>query len=206
MSLSSKLNDVNHLHIRVSPRTNVILINIMTVTLILYSLVGIVFFAGPSMEPWPFLVSYSAWVVIGLLMIAFYRDKPFATVGLYMLVIGVDNLISWYLFVDDVMLYIIQIIPSAWMVVSGILWMRGKVISRYPVIISTLFMMFMNFYQIAYIIENPIVFELIPLNVISAILQFVMYVMLILILACNDTNELTTEEKSLSRTGHDKGS
>ncbi len=206
MSAPSTLNRLNHLHLRVDNRTNIVLINIMTLILILYSAVGIIYFATPDLEYWPFLLAYSAWIVIGLYMMAFYRDRPFTVVGLYMLVIGMENLIAWYPIMDDLLLYILQIIPSIWMVVSGIMWISGKVISRYPAMISTAFVLVMNVFELVFIIENPDMIETIPLNVISFILQFIMYVMLIIILACNDTNELPSEKKSLSRRGRSKRS
>jgi hypothetical protein len=202
MGLQSALSRLNHLHFNVSNRTNVILINIMTVSLILYSAVGIVYFMQPSLNPWPFFIAYTAWIIIGVCMMLFYRDRPFAAIGLFMVVLSVDRVISWFLGVmpsNNFIENLLEIVVPAWMVVSGIMWITGKVFSRYPAMISAFLMILLNIPIVMELVQYPEIITNNVLNVISLILQYVMYTMLIVILACNDTSRLTKDDVTVSR-------
>lgn len=200
MEKDSTLYRLNHLHIEVNPKVNLVLINIMTVCLILYCVTGIVQFMGPSVNPWPFYITYTVSTIIGVCMLVFYRDRPFAAVGLYMLVIGMDRVISWMIGVpmaEEGIMNILELIVSLWIVLSSITWFMGRIPSRYPTMISTLVLIAINVWEIVWIVQNPDAFGYTPLPFISTILQFIMYTMLIVILVINDTSTLKREDVSI---------
>lgn len=192
------LDRYNHFHFDVSPSVNRNLCIAMTVLLMLYSITGLIQFYGitdPKVDYFRF--AYYAWIVIGVIILLRFRDRPFLATGMYMMVLGVDRMITEICVVSwdvsgGITLEVIggyfNVFLATWMVISGLLWIKGRIWSRYPTIVMTALFFIMDLPILWYLIENFItlmggdtlvyVFTQLEIDM--------MYIVLIALLLCND--------------------
>ena len=191
-SILEKLDPYNHYHFRISEHTNRILCVTMTVLLIMYSLIGVLMFTFmESRNAVPFILTNLVWLVIAVIVLLKYTHRPYVVIGLYMLVVASDRILTWTLDIgeEDVdWSFYLEIILSIWMAFSGLKIIFGKLFSRYPTIITTIIFIIMDAEYESLLIADAE--EFITSDVwsmyFSAFVRFLFYIFLILILACND--------------------
>lgn len=185
-----KVDSVNNWHISISNRTNTVLGIILIVLLIIYSVSGIITFLPPKPHLVPFIIGYILWTAVGIYILIRYRDDPIKAASLYLLVIGLDRIISCFNYTFDVDLaWILEAVLSIWMFVSGIMWAKGRVLSRYPLIVSTALLTCYDVHDVILIAmdiaEITSVTEF--LLCFATFNRILMYAVLLAILLCNTT-------------------
>jgi len=191
---SAALDRINSFHIRIGDRANAALCVLTTLVLIVYSAVGIVMFLGPATHPIPFLVSYSLWVVIGLVILVRYRDNPSLIIGLYMLIMSVDRLNSLLVLHDEytTLSLILEAAISLFMLVSGIRWLLGNASSRIPAILSSSLFIILSLGGLVQIITSAGDFTgniQVMLSAVSFLLCIAIYALIIVLMLCNNINK-----------------
>jgi hypothetical protein len=185
-----KVDDVNNWHIGISDRTNTVLGIILIVLLIVYSVSGIITFLPPKPHLVPFIIGYMLWTAVGIYILIRYRDDPLKATSLYLLVIGLDRVISCFNYTFEMDLsWLLEVLLSVWMFVSGIMWARGRVLSRYPLILSTALLTCYDVQDLIFIALN--VAEITDttefLLCFATFNRILMYAVLLAILLCNTT-------------------
>lgn len=188
------LDRYNHFHFHVSKRTNRILCILMTLALIAYSAIGVLMFTTiPATNPIPFVIANSIWLVVAALVLFKFTHRPYLVIGLYMMVIGTDRILSCLEGVfesNETFFIIVEIIMSLWMFGAGVCVVFGRLMSRYPSIIFTSIMFCLDVGDVLYLINYEGDFD--PFLVFSGAsycLRLLFYLFLIMILLCNDNPE-----------------
>ena len=179
------------IHIRASDRVKAILSSITVAVVILYAAVGIIEFSQGSPNAVQFISVYIVWIALGAVILLKYRHKPNMAIGLYMLIIGTDRLISWILglYDDDSEFAIaLELILSIWMCISGIIWMLDATIFRIPLIITSVVYMILDADELGIAIECFQTYglddTLMFFSAVSMVLRYLMYPLLIALLLC----------------------
>jgi len=187
-------NRINHLHLKVSDRTNIILCSMITLVLIAYSGSGIIFFINPTTNPTPYIITYTIDVIVGIIVLVRYRDRPQVAIGLYMFVMGLESLLISMMFLSEGYYteILIPIILTLMMLFSGIRWLTGEIVSRFPAMISSLFLMYHTTVGVIRVLTDfDFLFSDMAyfLSCLGSMLSVVLYVLLIITLICNDTKK-----------------
>ena len=190
-----KLIELNSFHFHINDRTNQILCIIMTILLIMYSVVGLIMFSVFEAYNAPmFIAANAVWLVVAMVVLLKYTRSPYVVIALYMTVIATDRILSWineiYLGAaawDDVL----EIVMAAWMFISGVRAVVGRLFSRFPMILSTAVFIILDFvYEVPYYIEAlEHLSDFVMGAYISSVLRLLLYFLLIALLLCNGNPE-----------------
>ena len=186
-----KLIELNSLHFHINERTNRILCIIIAVLLILYSVVGLMMFSMFDAYNAPmFIVANAVWLAIAFVVLLKYTRSPYVVIALYLNVIATDRILSW---INEVYLgglaweEVLEIVMAAWMFITGVRAVMGRLFSRFPMILSTAVFIILDFvFEVPYyavVLEDLSGFVL--GSFISSVLRLLLYFLLIALLLCN---------------------
>jgi hypothetical protein len=166
----------------------------ITLVLIAYSGSGIIFFINPTTNPTPYIITYTIDVIVGIIVLVRYRDRPQVAIGLYMFVMGLESLLISMMFLSEGYYteILIPIILTLMMLFSGIRWLTGEIVSRFPAMISSLFLMYHTTVGVIRVLTDfDFLFSDMAyfLSCLGSMLSVVLYVLLIITLICNDTKK-----------------
>ena len=182
---------VESIRIRADDRTNTALCSVTVAAIILYAAVGIVQFSQGSPNAVQFITAYVIWIALGVLILLRYRQRPNMAIGLYMLIIGTDRIISWILGLyddDSQFAIVLEIVLSIWMFISGVMWIMDATIFRIPLIITSIVYMIIEADELgvavecfqSYGIDDISMF----LDAVTMVLRYLMHPLLIALLLC----------------------
>ena len=186
-----KLIELNSFHFHINERTNRILCIIIAVLLILYSVVGLMMFSMFDAYNAPmFIVANAVWLAIAFVVLLKYTRSPYVVIALYLTVIATDRILSW---INEVYLGglawedVLEIVMAAWMFITGVRAVMGRLFSRFPMILSTAVFIILDFvFEVPYyavVLEDLSGFVL--GSFISSVLRLLLYFLLIALLLCN---------------------
>lgn len=182
----------NHYYFKISDRTNRALCIIMTLLLAAYSLIGVVLFStAESFNPIGYISANLIWLAISVIVLLKYTGKPYIVIGLYMMVVGTDRILSWSSGLYDgepQWLMYLELIFSVWMFVSGFRMMIGRLLTRYPSIVYAVLLTLIDLvhfedFGFQFIGEMD---STMFMSFLSGLIRFLFYVFLVCILVCND--------------------
>lgn len=189
MDLKEIWYKINHFHFKVSHSTTILLGVVMTVLLMAYCVTGIIqFIVMDAMHPELFITAYCLWLVIGAIFLVFYAERPLVFLGLYMIVIAADRLITLYIIASDIGIDSIDYVEVAFaviMMVNGIRWCLGRVRTKIFALISATFFLLTD---IDFVFEaiDYLEFDETLLFITTTVLLQSFYAMMIIMLLCND--------------------
>ena len=187
------LDRINSIHFEIGDRANTALCVLTTLILIAYSAIGILMFLGPATNPIPFLIAYSLWIFVGIVILIRYKDKPSLVIGLYMLIMSVDRLYTTILMPEEfsTLELCVEALLSVFMLVSGIRWLLGNAYSRFPAMISAAAFIVLSLQDLISMIMDAgqMISDQTLLPAVSFIMCIIIYSLMIVILMCNNINK-----------------
>lgn len=182
---------VESIRIRADDRTNTALCSVTVAAIILYAAVGIVQFSQGSPNAVQFITAYVIWIALGVLILLRYRQRPNMAIGLYMLIIGTDRIISWILGLyddDSQFAIVLEIVLSIWMCISGVMWIMDATIFRIPLIITSIVYMIIEADELGVAVECFQFYGIddisMFLGAVTIVLRYLMHPLLIALLLC----------------------